>query len=90
MPVHQYILRRRVERAKLLLQDRSLSIAQVAFATGFAHQSHLARHMRKILGMTPAVVRARTGEPHAVKKSGCRLAEGSSIRLWATAYSLQL
>src|SRR6185312_1604720 len=57
MPVHQYVLRRRVERAKLLLQDRSLSIAQVAFAAGFAHQSHLARHMRKILGCTPAVVR---------------------------------
>lgn len=56
-PVHQYILRRRVERAKLLLQDRSLTIAQVAFATGFAHQSHLARHMRKILGLTPAVAR---------------------------------
>jgi len=56
-PVHQYVLRRRVERAKQLLQDRSLSIAQVAFATGFAHQSHLARHMRKILGTTPAVVR---------------------------------
>lgn len=56
-PVHQYILRRRVERAKLLLQDDSLSIAQIAFATGFAHQSHLARHMRKILGVTPAVAR---------------------------------
>ncbi|HEX7116821.1 MAG TPA: AraC family transcriptional regulator [Steroidobacter sp.] len=56
-PVHQYVLRRRVERAKLLLGDTSLSIAQVAFATGFAHQSHLARHMRKILGVTPAAVR---------------------------------
>ena len=56
-PVHQYILRRRVERAKLLLQDESLSIAQIAFATGFAHQSHLARHMRKILGVTPAAAR---------------------------------
>jgi AraC family transcriptional regulator len=57
VPVHQYILRRRVERAKLLLQDESLSIAQIAFATGFAHQSHLARHMRKILGVTPAAAR---------------------------------
>lgn len=56
-PVHQYILRRRVERAKMLLQDERLSIAQIAFATGFAHQSHLARHMRKILGVTPAVAR---------------------------------
>ncbi len=56
-PVHQYVLRRRVERAKALLSDRSLSIAQIAFATGFAHQSHLARHMRKIFGTTPAAVR---------------------------------
>ncbi len=57
VPVHQYVLRRRVERAKLLLQEEDLSITQVAFATGFAHQSHLARHMRKILGATPAAVR---------------------------------
>lgn len=55
--VHQYVLRRRVERAKLLLQQEDLSITQVAFATGFAHQSHLARHMRKILGATPASLR---------------------------------
>lgn len=64
-PVHQYILRRRVERAKLLLQDQNLSIAQIAFATGFAHQSHLARHMRKILGVTPAVARKDLAHPAA-------------------------
>jgi AraC family transcriptional regulator len=57
VPVHQYVLRRRVERAKQLLHDDTLSITQIAFATGFAHQSHLARHMRKILGTTPAAIR---------------------------------
>lgn len=57
VPVHQYVLRRRVERAKELLQVDELSITQIAFATGFAHQSHLARHMRKILGTTPAAIR---------------------------------
>lgn len=56
-PVHQYVLRRRVERAKALLRDPGLSIAQIAFATGFAHQSHLARHMRRICGSTPAALR---------------------------------
>jgi len=56
-PVHQYVLRRRVERAKALLREPSLSIAQIAFAAGFAHQSHLARHMRRICGTTPAAVR---------------------------------
>lgn len=68
-PVHQYILRRRVERAKLLLQDESLSIAQIAFATGFAHQSHLARHMRKILGVTPAVARRDLANPHVADQA---------------------
>lgn len=57
VPVHQYVLRRRVERATALLRDRDLSITQIAFATGFAHQSHLARHMRRLLGITPATVR---------------------------------
>ena len=57
LPVHQYVLRRRVERAKELLLGHDLSITQIAFATGFAHQSHLARHMRRIIGVTPATVR---------------------------------
>jgi AraC family transcriptional regulator len=65
VPVHQYVLRRRVERAKLLLQDESLSIAQVAFAAGFAHQSHLARHMKRLLGQTPAAARKDMIRPSA-------------------------
>lgn len=56
-PVYQYVLRRRIERAKELLRDADLSITEIALATGFAHQSHLARHMRKILGNTPASMR---------------------------------
>ena len=53
IPVHQYLIRRRVERAKELLVRGELSISQIAFDTGFAHQSHLARHMRRLLGTTP-------------------------------------
>jgi AraC family transcriptional regulator len=64
-PVHQYVLRRRVERAKALLNDPSLTIAQIAFAAGFAHQSHLARHMRRLCGTTPAAVRKELRERQA-------------------------
>jgi AraC family transcriptional regulator len=67
VPVHQYVLRRRVERAKLLLQDDKLSIAQVAFAAGFAHQSHLARHMKRLLGVTPAAARKDMIRPSALR-----------------------
>ena len=57
LPAHQYVIRRRVERAKDLLREGKLSISQVAFETGFAHQSHLARHMRRVLGVSPKNLR---------------------------------
>lgn len=57
VPVYEYVLRRRVERAHLLLRNHKLSISEIALATGFAHQSHLARHMHRILGYTPSAVR---------------------------------
>lgn len=57
VPAYEYVLRRRVERAQLLLRDGSLTVSEVAVATGFAHQSHLARHMQKVLGSTPTAVR---------------------------------
>lgn len=50
---HQYLIRRRVERAKNLLGEGKLSICQIATESGFAHQSHLARHMHRVLGVAP-------------------------------------
>jgi AraC family transcriptional regulator len=57
VPVHQYVIQRRVERAKALLTEDSLSMAEIAAATGFAHQSHMARHMRRVLGMPPLAMK---------------------------------
>lgn len=57
VPTHQYLIRRRVERAKTLLGQGKLTISQIAFETGFAHQSHLARHMRRLLGVSPKTLR---------------------------------
>ncbi len=59
VPVHQYVIQRRVERAKTLLSQGKSSISEVAHETGFAHQSHLAKHMRRILGCSPKGVRNR-------------------------------
>lgn len=58
-PVHAYVMQKRVERAEQLLRAGELSIAQVALDAGFAHPSHLARCMRRTLGVTPRSVRAR-------------------------------
>lgn len=50
---HQYVIERRVERAKELLAG-GMPPAQVAEAVGFADQSHLIRHFRRIVGVTPS------------------------------------
>lgn len=52
-PVHQYVIRRRVERAAMLLRQGQMPISQIALETGFAHQSHLAMHVRRVLGVSP-------------------------------------
>jgi AraC family transcriptional regulator len=53
MPLHQYVIRRRVERARQLLERAEMSIDEIALEVGFAHQSHLARWTRRLLGATP-------------------------------------
>jgi AraC family transcriptional regulator len=59
LPLHQYVIRRRVERARLLLAQGDLPISQVAFAAGFTHQSHMARHVRRLLGVAPSDLLSR-------------------------------
>jgi len=50
---YQYIIRCRVERAKRLLKQGGLSLTEVALACGFSHQSHLHRHFKRLVGITP-------------------------------------
>ena len=57
MPVHQYVIRRRVEYAVELLRSADSPLADVALQAGFANQSHLARWMRRLTGLTPAAFR---------------------------------
>lgn len=54
MPVHQYVIHRRVDRAQLLLREGKLPIGRIAVETGFSHQSHLAYHLRRHLGVSPS------------------------------------
>lgn len=57
MPMHQYVIQRRLDRATALLCASKLPIAQIAAETGFAHQSHLARHLRRVTGISPRQLR---------------------------------
>jgi len=44
---------KRIERAKQLLLDGALSVAEVAIVTGFADQAHLTRAFGRIVGLPP-------------------------------------
>lgn len=59
LPVHVYVVRRRVERARLLLLEGRAPASQIALDAGFTHQSHMARCMKRVLGVTPSAL-ART------------------------------
>lgn len=54
---HQYLLRYRIERAKIFLRSSQFGISQVAKATGFVDQSHFAKVFRRILGVSPTQFR---------------------------------
>nr|WSY53766.1 AraC family transcriptional regulator [Streptomyces sp. NBC_00886] len=49
---HRYLMSRRVDRARRLLLD-GRPPGEVATVTGFYDQSHLTRHFRKLVGVTP-------------------------------------
>ncbi|WP_417453945.1 helix-turn-helix domain-containing protein [Kiloniella sp.] len=50
---HQYVLTRRVQRAKDLLGNSQKTLSSIAFQCGFSSQSHMATRFRKATGLTP-------------------------------------
>lgn len=54
---HKWLLRRRVEVAKSLMQDRRLTLAEIALACGFADQSHFTRVFAQCVGVSPGTWR---------------------------------
>lgn len=51
---YQFVITRRIERAQQLLRTNGgLGLAEVAFRSGFANQSHFCFHFKRIAGVTP-------------------------------------
>jgi len=57
MSPHQFVIQRRVERAKRLLTSTTQSIVEIAAACGFCHQEYLTRVFRMKCGTTPFAYR---------------------------------
>jgi AraC family transcriptional regulator len=54
MTPHQYVMQRRIEKAKELLISTNTPIAELSLATGFSDQSHLSTAFRRAVGQSPA------------------------------------
>jgi AraC family transcriptional regulator len=54
---YQYVLHRRIERAKVLLRAGELTVGEVGLRTGFVQPNHFARLFRKKTGVTPSAFR---------------------------------
>jgi AraC family transcriptional regulator len=50
-------MRRRVERATILMLASNCSLGDIAMQCGFADQAHFSRHFRLVTGVSPAAWR---------------------------------
>ena len=62
LPPHEYQVRQRLQRAAYLLQDRSLTVAAVARAVGYADVPSFSRLFKQQFRLTPTKLRARDPE----------------------------
>lgn len=54
---YRFLIQQRINRAQELLLKQDMAIADVAVSVGFYDQSHLSRHMKKLLGVSPRQLR---------------------------------
>ena len=55
---HQYVMQRRMEKAKALVQNTATPLTDIALACGFNSASHFSNRFRSATAMTPSQLRA--------------------------------
>jgi len=64
---HRYVLERRVDRARELLETADASLTEVAERCGFASQPHMTHVFKRATGLTPGAYRAMARRTTGVK-----------------------
>lgn len=52
-PPHQYVIARRIERAKRLLLETKLLVTDIGYRCGFGSPTHFSASFRKVTGQSP-------------------------------------
>jgi AraC-like DNA-binding protein len=59
---HEYLTRKRVERARELLAESELTVTEICFEVGFESLGSFSTLFHKIVGWSPSIYRARAWE----------------------------
>ena len=59
---HQYLTRKRLDQAKYLLANSTLSVTDICFAVGFESMGSFSTLFHKTVGWAPSIYRARVWE----------------------------
>ncbi len=51
---HEYVLMRRIERAKALIEENEMSLVEIALDAGFQSQAHFCTIFKRLTGATPS------------------------------------
>ena len=62
MTPHEYLTRKRIERAKALLADSDLTVTEICFEVGFESLGSFSTLFHRIAGWSPSIYRARAWE----------------------------
>jgi AraC-like DNA-binding protein len=60
---HEYLIRRRMERAQRLMLSTDAPLSEIAAECGLADQAHLTRLFRRVVGESPAAWRRARANP---------------------------
>ncbi len=73
---HQYLMSRRMERAKALLRTGNLPVTEVCLAVGFTSLGSFSTQFRRFVGDSPSGYRRRPAPPELERVPSC------FIRMW--------
>jgi AraC-like DNA-binding protein len=73
---HQYLMSRRMERAKALLRAGELSVTEICLAVGFTSLGSFSTQFRRVVGDSPSVYRERDGHDALAQLPTCY------VRMW--------
>lgn len=77
--IPDYLRDQRMERARTLLQDKSLSVAEIADRLGFSSPANFASAFRRQSGCSPVAFRRNASGPLSSVPPGTLVAQNSSI-----------